>query len=82
MIAAPAAHGLGHVARSPRAVRVESHRDRLLAVKRGEMPWPKWTPGARNCTGLRRALPNKLPERPDYEKANRFLSKRGRFQVN
>ena len=33
-------------------VRVEAHRERLLAVKRGELPGPNWMPGARNCTTI------------------------------
>ncbi len=58
-------------------VRVEEHRERLLAVKRGEMPWE-------DVDQWRRSLHEEfdeafqhtsLPERPDYEKANRFLVK-------
>ena len=58
-------------------VRVESQRDRLLAVKCGEMPWAE-------VDAWRKELPRdfehalaetKLPERPDYEAANRFLIK-------
>ena len=75
-------------------VRVEAHRDRLLAVKRGELPWANcpspigWerVPKAGEGHGIRwrkelhrdfeRALAeSKLPERPDYESANRFLIK-------
>jgi hypothetical protein len=56
-------------------VHVEAHRDRLLAVKRGEQPWP-------DVNAWRRELHHdfevalaatRLPERPDYEAANRFL---------
>jgi len=36
---APAVHRRGDVGRRPRAMRVQAHRDRLLAVKRGETPW-------------------------------------------
>lgn len=58
-------------------VRVDDHRDQLLAIKRGEMPWEeteKWR------TSLHTEFDNalkvtKLPERPDYEKANNFLIK-------
>jgi len=58
-------------------VRVESHRDRLLAVKTGTVPW-------RQIDAWRRELhrdfelalvETKLPERPDYEAANSFLIK-------
>ena len=56
-------------------VHVGGHRDRLLAVKRGELPWEQveaWR------LDLHRQLDaaadaTKLPERPDYEKANAFL---------
>lgn len=56
-------------------VRVEEHRDQLLAIKRGELPW-KETEKLR--TELHRqfneAVRNtRLPERPDYENANAFL---------
>lgn len=62
-------------------VRVEEHRDRLLAIKRGEMPWDE-------VDQWRRSLHQEfdeafqhtsLPERPDYEKANRFLIKARRW---
>ena len=56
-------------------VRVAAHRDRLLLVKRGEMPW-----AAVNAWRMElhrdfdRALAEtRLPERPDYEAANRIL---------
>ncbi len=58
-------------------VRVEAHRDRLLTVKRGELPWPEvdaWRKDLHH--DFERALTEtKLPERPDYEMANRFLIK-------
>lgn len=56
-------------------VRVEAHRDRLLAIRRGEVPWE-------DVENWRLALhqefnaafeTTKLPERPDYERANAFL---------
>jgi hypothetical protein len=56
-------------------VRVEEHRNELLAVKRGEVPWDeteKWRRALH--TEFDRALAEtKLPDRPDYEKANSFL---------
>jgi uncharacterized protein len=64
-------------------VRVNEHREQLLAVKRGEVPWEeteKW----------RRALhqefdaalsATKLPERPDYERANEFLIRARRLAL-
>jgi hypothetical protein len=75
-------------------MRVEAHRGRLLAVKRGALPWPDcpspigWerVPEAGEGSGIawpqeldrdfERALAEtKLPERPDYEAANRLLVK-------
>src|SRR5882724_6259050 len=62
----------GHV-----PVRVEAHRDRLLAVKLGELPWAEvdaWRKELHH--DFERAVTEtKLPERPDYEAANRFLIK-------
>lgn len=58
-------------------VRVEKHRENLLAIKRGEMEWQA-------VNELRLDLhkdfekafaETKLPDRPDYEKANEFLIK-------
>jgi len=56
-------------------VRVEQHRDRLLAIKRGELPWSEteqWR--LKLHTEFDRALEQtKLPPRPDYQRANSFL---------
>jgi predicted nucleotidyltransferase len=56
-------------------VRVEEHRDDLLAIRRGEMPWE-----AVEAWRIRlhqefdaAAADTRLPERPDYAKANAFL---------
>jgi hypothetical protein len=58
-------------------VDVGPHRDRLLAIKRGEMPWDDvevWR--KRLHEEFDRALEQTtLPERPDYERANEFLLK-------
>ncbi|HMO64082.1 MAG TPA: nucleotidyltransferase domain-containing protein [Verrucomicrobiota bacterium] len=56
-------------------VRVEAHRDRLLAVKRGEVPWPEVDAWHQQLhRDFERALAEtRLPERPDYEAANGFL---------
>jgi hypothetical protein len=56
---------------------VEAHRDRLLAVKRSEMPWAEVDVWRKELhRDFERALADtKLPERPDYEAANRFLIK-------
>ena len=58
-------------------VRVEEHRDQLLAIKRGELPWDeteKWRK-ALHVEFDQALQQTTLPERPDYEKANAFLIK-------
>jgi uncharacterized protein len=63
---------------------VEAHRDRLLAVKRGDLPWAEvdaWRKELHH--DFERALAEtKLPERPDYEAANRFLIAARQQQAN
>ncbi len=56
-------------------VRVETHRDRLLAVKRGEIEWSDVNDWRKELhRDFEKALAEtKLPERPDYERANDFL---------
>jgi uncharacterized protein len=58
-------------------VRVETHRDRLLAVKRGEVNWYDVNDWRKDLhKDFEHALSEtKLPERPDYERANAFLIK-------
>ena len=65
-------------------VRVEAHRDRLLAVKHGELPWAEVDAWRKELHGdFERALAEtKLPERPDYDAANRFLIKARREMVS
>jgi len=65
-------------------VRVEAHRDRLLAVKRGDLPWAEVDAWRKELhRDFERALAEtKLPERPDYEAANRFLIKARRETAN
>jgi uncharacterized protein len=58
-------------------VRVGEHRERLLAVKRGELPWEEteqWRHQLHQEFN-QALLETKLPERPDYECANAFLVK-------
>ncbi len=65
-------------------VRVEAHRERLLTVKRGELPWPEvdaWRKEL-HCDFERALAETKLPERPDYEAANRFLIEARRGMAN
>jgi predicted nucleotidyltransferase len=57
------------------SVRVDAHRNELLAIRRGEIPWDQVEEWRRN---LHREFDaaykeTNLPERPDYEKANAFL---------
>jgi hypothetical protein len=56
-------------------VRVDAHRDRLLAIRRGEVPWDeveKWRLSLHQEFNTAFET-TKLPERPDYERANAFL---------
>jgi hypothetical protein len=56
-------------------VRVGLHRDRLLQIKRGEIPWPEvdaWRQELHQDFERARTETS-LPERPDYEAANQFL---------
>lgn len=58
-------------------VRVDDHREQLLAIKRGEQPWEeteKWR-RALHIEFDKALAATKLPDRPDYEKANAFLLK-------
>ena len=65
-------------------VRVDDHRDRLLAVRRGEMPWEEvenWRLGLhQEFHGAFEATT--LPERPDYERANAFLIRARRLALS
>ncbi len=56
-------------------VRVEAHKNRLLAVKRGDIPWPDVNAWRLELhRDFDRALTEtRLPERPDYEATNDFL---------
>jgi hypothetical protein len=56
-------------------VSVGEHRDRLLAIRRGDAPWPEvdaWRLSLHAEFDAGYAA-TKLPERPDYEKANALL---------
>ena len=58
-------------------VRVAEHREQLLAIRRGEVAWTeteRWRLSLHE--EFDRALAeSKLPERPDYQRANEFLLK-------
>jgi len=56
-------------------VRVAGHRDELLAIRRGEVPWDdvdNWRLSLHKEFNAAFET-TKLPERPDYERANAFL---------
>jgi hypothetical protein len=58
-------------------VRVEAHREQLLALRRGDMPWDDVERWRLQLHGDFDAAyqATSLPERPDYERANAFLVK-------
>lgn len=65
-------------------VRVDEHRDELLAIKRGELPWVEtenWRLSLHKEFD-RAVKESKLPERPDYERANEFLIKARRAALS
>ena len=56
-------------------VKVDTHRDRLLAIRRGEVPWDdveSWRLSLHREFNMAFET-TKLPQRPDYERANAFL---------
>lgn len=56
-------------------VRVDQHRERLLAIRRGEVPWHEvevWRLQLHRQLDEMLAITH-LPERPDYRLANEFL---------
>jgi len=67
--------GIGVLRDGVVTVRVDTDRDRLLATRRGEMPWEEieaWRLSLhRDFTAALETT--KLPDRPDYERANAFL---------
>ena len=64
-------------------VRVDEHRDRLLAIQAGQVEWPEvneWRLALHKA--FDQALQTTaLPERPDYERANDFLIRARRSMV-
>jgi hypothetical protein len=62
-------------------VRVDEHRDRLLAIREGGVPWREvdaWRLELHRDLDAAYAS-TRLPDRPDYEAANRFLLKARRL---
>ena len=67
--------GIGALRDGSVPVKVDTHRDRLLAIRRGEVPWDdveSWRLGLHQEFNAAFETTN-LPERPDYERANAFL---------
>jgi hypothetical protein len=67
--------GVGVLREGFLAVRVGEHRARLLAVRRGEVPWGEvnaWRLSLHEEFDAAYAKTG-LPERPDYERVNAFL---------
>ncbi len=64
-------------------IRVDDYRDRLMAIKQGEMPWEDVERWRLSLHGEfdKSFEETKLPERPDYERANEFLIKARRSAV-
>lgn len=65
-------------------VGVETHRERLLAVKHGEVLWAEVDTWRQKLhRDFERALSEtRLPERPEYDAANRFLIRARREQAS
>ena len=64
-------------------VRIEEHRQQLLAIRQGEMPWQEVNAWRLSLHQQFEAVfaATSLPERPDYAKANDFLIKARRSMV-
>ena len=64
-------------------VRAETHRERLLAIRAGELPWDEvdgWRVRLHEEFDAAFAT-TRLPERPDYAAVNAFLIKARRAMV-
>jgi len=64
-------------------LRADPHRDRLRAIKRGEVPWEeteKWRLDLHQEFD-RAHSETRLPHRPDYDRADRFLRKARRLAI-
>lgn len=64
-------------------VRVDRHRERLLAIRRGQVPWEEVNAWRLSLHGDFDAAfaATRLPERPDYERVNAFLVRARRFSA-
>jgi predicted nucleotidyltransferase len=66
------------------ALRVDEHREQLLAIRRGEVPWDQveqWRLSLHKELDEMMATTN-LPEHPDYERANSFLLRARRYAAS
>jgi predicted nucleotidyltransferase len=65
-------------------VRVDEYREKLLAIRRGEVQWEEVENWRKGLHQEFNAASEKtiLPERPDYEKANAFLIEARRLAVS
>jgi hypothetical protein len=65
-------------------LRVDEHRERLLAIRRGDVPWEQVEEWRLRLHGeLDRMLEaTRLPEHPDYERANEFLLRARRYATS
>ncbi len=67
--------GIGVLREGSVPVAVDTHRERLLAIRRGEVPWQEvenWRLGLHHDFNAAFET-TRLPERPDYDRANAFL---------
>jgi len=65
-------------------LRVDEHRDRLLAIRRGEVPWEQveeWRLSLHKELDQTLKITS-LPEHPDYERANKFLLRARRYAAS
>ena len=75
--------GVGVLKEGFLTVRVDEHRERLLAIRRGEATWEEvnaWRLSLHREFDAAYAS-TRLPERPDYERVNAFLIRARRFSA-
>ncbi|NUP02293.1 MAG: nucleotidyltransferase [Nonomuraea sp.] len=65
--------GLHLVRHGEPLVRVEEHRERLLAIRRGELPWAEVDAWRAELAAELAGTPAVLPERPDRDRVEDFL---------
>ncbi|MEQ4722705.1 nucleotidyltransferase domain-containing protein [Nonomuraea sp. B19D2] len=65
--------GLHLVRHGEPLVQVGPHRERLLAIRRGEVPWAEVDAWRAELSAEVAATPGVLPERPDRERVEEFL---------